>query len=200
MGLHLERNMKDHFDPRFVVVKVVGGSANEAAYKELCRRGMEYFGSLEGVQKLNAFLDKTKITTDTELERLTDRDDLGGTNLTAEDIGSLHLCDLINSISGHIIGATYKRLLHWAGTKGGSRSDSVIFSANSGHKMDLFLLTVGRESLGKFSMEELSTPGEGKETADHDMSLANLLIHKARSAVSSQSSLGGPRDREIENR
>lgn len=55
MGLHLERNMKDHFDPHFVVVKVVGGSVHEAAYKELCRRGMEYFGSHEGVQKLDAF-------------------------------------------------------------------------------------------------------------------------------------------------
>lgn len=120
--------------------------------------------------------------------------------MTAEDIGSLRLCDLINSISGHIIGATYKRLLHWAGTKGGTKRDSVICSVDPGDKMDLFFLTVGREILGKFSMEELSTPGDGKERADHDTSPANLLIHKARSTVSGQSSLGGPRDRKIENR
>jgi hypothetical protein len=192
--------MKNRFDPRFVVVKVVDGSAHEAAYKELCRRGMEYLGSHEGVQKLNAFLDKTKITTDAELERLSGRNDIKVGRLRAEDIGSLRLCDLVNGMSGHIVGAFYKKLLHWVGIKGGIKTKSDIYSANSGDKMDLFFLTVGREILGKFSMEELSTPGDGKETADHDMSLANLLIHKARSAVSSQSSLGGPRDRETENR
>lgn len=105
MEEHLSGNLQDHFDPRFITIKVVGGSANEDAYRELCRRGREYLDSPDGVQKRSDFSNTHSIPLRyAELDRPSDCRDI------KLDPANLALCELLKGMAGHIVGPIYHRL------------------------------------------------------------------------------------------